>query len=153
MAGSFTVNGVTEAATGSGQLLIGDPTNANTAGLEVRVPLAASQVQGGLSANLTVTRGIASTLDTTLNSLLDPVTGRFQAIDQGYQDQTTALQNEINQQQQAINAKQAQLVTEFTNMESTLAQLQQAGNILSTQFQSQLAATGTTSKSTGQSVL
>jgi flagellar hook-associated protein 2 len=126
--GSFVVNGVTEQATGIGQFLTGNQSNANTAGLEVRVTLTPAQVGSGTQADLSITRGIASQLDGLLNSLTDPVTGRFKTIDDSFNQQVTDLESQKTQQTNAMNAKQQQLQTEFANMETTLAQLQAASN-------------------------
>ncbi len=128
--GSFVVNGVTEQATGIGQFLTGNQNNANTAGLEVRVTLTPTQVGSGTQADLSITRGIASQLDGLMNSLTDPVTGRFKTIDDSLNQQVTDLESQKTQQTNAMNAKQQQLLTEFANMESTLAQLQAASSAI-----------------------
>jgi flagellar hook-associated protein 2 len=106
VAGSFIVNGVTEAATGLGQVLTVNAGNANTAGLEVVVTLTPAQITPTPEASLTVSRGIASGLKTILGGMLDPVTGRLANIDQSLQDRLTQLQNEVTQQNQAMAAKQ-----------------------------------------------
>ena len=136
VAGTFTVNGVTEPAVGSGQFLTGEATNAHTSGLEVRVALGSTQLGSGLTAQLQVTRGMASTLNNTLNTLLDPVTGTFQVIDQNYQANERNVQDEITQEQRLMAAKRQSLVVEFVNMETTLSQLKTAGSFISSQFSS-----------------
>ncbi|HZU38829.1 MAG TPA: flagellar filament capping protein FliD, partial [Gemmataceae bacterium] len=132
VAGSFIVNGVTETATGDGQFLIGNSGNTHTAGLEVRAAVTAAQLGSGISGTVTVTRGIGSALDQALNGMLDPITGRFQSIDQNLQQSYDTLQQEVSAQQTAINSHRQQLVAQFTQMESTLAQLQSASSTLST---------------------
>lgn len=146
--GSFVVNGVTEAARGSGQFLIGNSGNANTDGLEVRVTLTPAQVGGGTQAQVNVSRGLASQLDVVLNGMLDPVNGRLKTIDDSFNQTTTDLNNEITADTSAMQAKQQSLLNEFTAMEQTLAQLQAASNFISAQTQAALAsATTQTQKS------
>src|SRR6185437_6814143 len=86
VAGSFVVNGVTEAAVGNGQILAATAGNAKTNGLQVRVSLTADQVAQGATGTVNVTRGVASRLGQVLNSFLDPVSGRLKTIDQSFQD-------------------------------------------------------------------
>lgn len=126
VAGNFVVNGVTEAAQGVGQFLTGAQGNANTSGLEVRVTLSPTQVGSGAQAGLTITRGIASKLDTLLNQLTNQQTGRLTTINSGFNTELTTLQAQQTQLTNAMNAQQQQLETEFASMESTLAQLQAA---------------------------
>ena len=134
VAGNFVVNGVSEAATGNGQVLTGNSGNANTAGLEILVSLTPSQIQASPEATVTVTNGIASQLSTLLNNLTDPVTGRITSIDNQYQTQIQSLQQQITKQNASIALQQQTLTAEFTNMEETLAQLQETGNFLSAQL-------------------
>ena len=128
--GSYVVDGVTETAKGIGQVLTGTSTNAHTAGLVVRVSLTPDQVGGGTQTTLSVTRGIASQLNALLNSFTDSITGRFKTIDNGFNQELTDLEAQKTQQTNAMNAKQQQLLTEFADMEKTLAQLQAVSNAL-----------------------
>ncbi len=131
VAGSFVVNGITEAATGTGQLLVGNSTNAHTSGLQVLVTLTSSQLTNGPAASLTVTRGIASQLATTLQSWLDPVSGRLKLITDGFDNSVQDLQKQIDQENAYVQSKTQALLTEFANMETTVSKLQLAGNYLS----------------------
>jgi flagellar hook-associated protein 2 len=136
VAGSFLVNGVTESATGSGQLLTGNSGNANTAGLAVNVTLLPSQVSSPPTtpvANLTFTQGLASQLGNALNSLLDPTTGQLQVINQNFQQQLSTYAAQVKQLQAQYNAQQANLETEFTNMETTLSSLKSTSSFISQQ--------------------
>ena len=67
VAGSFLVNNVAEAATGSGQVLTGAVSNTNTSGLATVVTLTQSQLQVGVDATLSITRGMASRLDSIMH--------------------------------------------------------------------------------------
>lgn len=131
--GSFLVNGVAESASGSGQFLLGDPTNAHTADLQVRVTLTAAQVGAGTQADLTVSRGLASLMDVSLSGLLDPVDGRLKSIDDGFNQLVTDYEKRAADQTDALNSQKARLQQEFATMEQTLAQLQSASSFLAVQ--------------------
>ena len=147
VAGSFVVNGVTETAQGNGQILAGLSTNTNTSGLQVRVTLGASQIPAGPAATVSVTRGLASRIGRVLNAYLDPVNGRLKQIDQGFQDDVDAIQKTIDSQNASMAAEQQALQLQFTNMETTIAQLQTAGNFLSQQFGSLKSSSSSSSSS------
>jgi flagellar hook-associated protein 2 len=131
--GKFLVNGVAESAVGAGQFLQGSSTNANTAGLQVRVTLSSSQIQDGPEGSLTVSRGVASQLDALLSSLLDPTNGQLKSIDDGLNQQITDVQKVVDQQNASIQAKQQALVNQFVTLETTVSSLQSVGNFLGAQ--------------------
>lgn len=142
VAGSFLVNGASEAATGGGQVLTGKAGNANTDGLAVRVSLLDSQLSPGPStpvANLGVSHGVAAQLGDVLNGLLDPVSGRLQTIDKGFQDQIAAYQKTIDRLNRDYTARQNQLTRQFVQLEATVNQLKTAGNFLTAQTAALLA--------------
>ena len=129
--GSFTVNGVTEAATGNGQFLLGATTNANTAGLQVRVNLTQDQITAGNNSSVvTVSQGIGTQLDNTLTTMLDPVSGELTDIQNGYTAQITALDSRKADETTLMNDQTSRLQDEFTQMEETLQQLQASTNFL-----------------------
>jgi flagellar hook-associated protein 2 len=132
--GSFLVNGVAQQTTGSGQFLVGNHTNANTADLQVRVTLTPSQVVDGPEASLTVTRGLASQLNVALDSLLDPVSGRLKQIDDSFTTAKNGIQEEIDRQNELMQTKRDALVEKFTAMETAISQLQTIGNMLGVQI-------------------
>jgi len=131
--GSFLVDGEVESAHGSGQFLLGDATNANTADLQVRVALSAAQVGGGLTADLSVTRGVASRLDNVLANLFDPINGRLNTIDSGFQASLDHLDEQSAKQNEIMESRRVQLQKQFAAMERVLSQLQSASNFLSGQ--------------------
>jgi flagellar hook-associated protein 2 len=136
VAGSFIVDGVTETATGRGRLLVGADDNANTADLQLRVSLSASQVQAGVDAEVTVTRGVASKLDQVLGKILDPVSGRIKTVNDGFDDKIEALQKAIDRQNEFFEKQQQELIDQFTALETTIAQLQSTATYLSSQLTS-----------------
>ena len=130
--GSFVVNGVTETAKGVGQILTGDTANANTSGLVVVVSLTPGQITaGGTDSTLSVTRGLASSLDTALSSLLDPVNGQLTQIGSQITKGITAAQADVTTQQNALNAQQTALLQQFAALETVMANLQQTSSLLS----------------------
>jgi flagellar hook-associated protein 2 len=153
VAGNFVVNGVTEPAQGIGQFLTGNRSNANTAALEVRVTLSPTDVGSGIQTQVSVSRGVAAQLNTLMNQLTDPQTGRLTTIDNSFNTQLTALQSQQALLTKAMAAKQQALQTEFANMESTLAQLQTASNAINSLSASlaSLVSTSTTPRSSTSS--
>lgn len=127
VAGHFVVNGVTEAATGSGQTLTGAAGNANTDGLQVRVTSSTAT-----SANLTVTQGFASRLNSVLGKYLDASNGRLKTIDESFQKQYDAIDQTITRQNNALQVKTEALTKQFAAMESAVNSMKG--------LQSQLAA-------------
>jgi flagellar hook-associated protein 2 len=130
VAGSFVVNGVTEAATGKGQILTGNSTNANTAGLIVSSSLTPGQITGTPEATLTVTQGVAAHVGNVLSAMLDPVSGQLTTIQQSLQKQASNIGDSITSLQKALNLQQAQLLQQFVQMESNLAAIQGIANSL-----------------------
>jgi len=153
VAGSFLVNGVTEAATGSGQTLTSNASNVNTGGLVVRATLTPAQISGSPEASVTITQGIGAQVGNALGQLLDPVSGQLATIGQSLQSQASDLGQTITQQQQQLQQQQQALLLEFSNMETTIAQLQTAGNALGASLTGFSSTTGssTSSSSSGSS--
>jgi flagellar hook-associated protein 2 len=129
--GQFVVNGITEPAGGNGQFLIGNVSNANTSGLEVRVTLTPAQVGAGTQASLTVSSGVANQLNDALNTLLDPVTGRLKSIDDGFTQTIAGDNTDIASETALMQEKQQSLLAQFNAMEQTLAQLQSVSSLIS----------------------
>jgi flagellar hook-associated protein 2 len=133
VAGSFTVNGVTEAARGSGQFLSGETGNANTADLQLRITLTPTQVGTGYAADVHVRRGVASRLDQVFNSIFDPINGRMKTITNRLNDGIQELEDQKTQRNEIIAARTASLQKQFAAMERVLSQLQSAGGFLTQQ--------------------
>ena len=134
--GSFIVNGVTEAAKGVGQILTGLTTNSKTADLAVVVTLNPSQIPaGGTDSTLSVTRGIASSLDNTLKGLLDPVDGAMTLIANQITKSISDAQTEVTNQTTALNTQQTALMQQFAALETVMANLQQTSNLLTSVLQ------------------
>ncbi len=134
VAGNFIVDGVVEAAVGSGQLLSGNLENTNTADLQLRVTLQESQVVAGVEGTLTVTEGLGASLDKILDGFLDPVDGTLQVIDDSFNEELESLQASLDRQQAVFDRQQETLIKEFTALETALSQLQSTSNFLATQL-------------------
>jgi flagellar capping protein FliD len=103
-------------------------------------------------ASVSVTQGLAAQLGAALNNMLDPSTGQFQAIDQGFQQQLSTYATQVQRLQAQYNAQQAALETEFTNMETTLSTLKNTASFISAQTNATDALAGlTTSSSSSKS--
>jgi flagellar hook-associated protein 2 len=150
--GSYVVNGVTETAKGTGQILTGNSTNAHTAGLVVVVSLTPAQVSsGGSDSTLTVTQGIASALNSKLQSLLDPVNGQLTGIANQITQNITNAQTDITNQTTAMDAEQTNLMSQFAALESVLASLQETSNLLTTELANSNSSGSSSSSSSASS--
>ncbi len=132
--GRFIVDGQIEEATGSGRLLTGSPDNANTADIQLRVTLNASQVVNGSETNLTVTRGFASQLDQLISDFLDPADGKIKTTDDSFQEQIESVEASIKSTEELMQSKTDSLLAEFAAMERALSQLQNQASFLASQF-------------------
>ncbi|MCA9262313.1 MAG: flagellar filament capping protein FliD [Planctomycetales bacterium] len=143
--GKFIVNGVEEETIGTGQFLSGKSGNANTDGLQVRISLTDSQV-ASLTENpkLEVTRGIASRIESALNELLrdegkDAETGIDRkgivgTTNDRYKEIVSDIDESIQRLNERFDREQEELARQFAALESTVSQLQTAGNFLSAQL-------------------
>ena len=122
VAGHFTVGGLTEAAAGNGQVLSGRSGNANTDGLQVRSSLAAPG-----TANVTVTQGLASRLNSVLDRYLNAGSGKLKAIDDQFTRQSADLDKTIGRQNDILKSKTDELTQRFAALESTVSSLKNVG--------------------------
>jgi flagellar hook-associated protein 2 len=132
--GNFIVNGVVESATGRGTLLIGDEGNAATADLQVRANINAADLTEGAEGTITVTRGLASRLDSMIDDLLDVENGQLKTINDRFTATDEGIQDSIERINIQVEAQQQSLISQFTALESIVGNLQQTGNFLSAQF-------------------
>jgi flagellar hook-associated protein 2 len=136
VAGSFIVDGQTEAAVGRGRVLSGNADNANTADLQVRVALSPGQVVAGVEASVTVTRGVAARLDQLLGSMLDSVTGSVKQVEDRFDQTADDIQKSIDRQNARFEAAQESLIRQFTALESAISSLQTTSSYLASQLAS-----------------
>ncbi len=134
VAGSFIVDGVVETATGSGRVLIGDSDNANTADLQVRVTLGASQVTNGVESTIDVTRGITSQLDQLFGDILDPDAGSVKTANEDFDLRIESLESSIARVNSISEAKTQYLLEQFTALERVLGELQTTSSFVTSQL-------------------
>lgn len=136
VAGTFIVNGQSETAVGNGRLLVGNADNENTADLQLLVSLTGDQVGSGLVSDVQITRGITSQLDSFLGDILDPETGTLKTINDDFDEQIESLDKSIERVQEQTDSRRDFLIAEFAALERVLSELQNTGNLLSSQLQS-----------------
>ena len=132
--GNFIVDGVVEAATGSGRVLIGDSENEFTADLQVRITLDGSQVVEGAEGDLIVSRGITARLDQYFGDLLEAETGTMATIKEDFDLRIESLDDSIARVNAISEAKTQFLIEQFTALERTLADLQNTSSFLASQL-------------------
>lgn len=125
-----------EPATGNGQILTGLDGNLLTSGLRLLVTLTPSQVATGAEGSVTFTRGLGTTIDTSMNYLTDSTSGTITYAENALNSQIDDLANQIKDQQALMDEKSARLFQEFSDLESTLQSLKTQGNYLSNQLAS-----------------
>lgn len=134
--GSFLVNGLNEVATGKGQILSGDKLNENTAGLQLRVALSASNVSNQTTALFTVTRGIGANFAKVTEGILSATNGLAAITNTVYDKQLSDLQASLERQQAVFDRQQVQLKKQFSALESAISSLQSTSSYVSSQLAS-----------------
>jgi flagellar hook-associated protein 2 len=124
-----TIDGVT--ATGNGQYLT-VPTGASSpaAGLSLQVTTPGITTSTNLGT-LTYTPGIAQSLVTLADSLSNPVSGAISQTIKSLQTQSQGLTSQIDFYGNIAAEEQKMLTTQFSNLETVLAQLQNQSSSLS----------------------
>ncbi len=134
--GTFRVNDQTETATGRGQILSGDTLNENTAGLQLRISLSASNVLEETTAEVTVTRGVGASLTKVLDGILSSTSGTAAIANTEFNARLSDLQASMERQQSVFDQQQQQLVKQFSALESAISTLQSTSNYVSSQLAS-----------------
>ncbi len=134
--GTFRVNDQNETATGRGQILSGDTLNENTAGLQLRISLSASNVLEETTAQVTVTRGVGASLTKVLDGILSSTSGTAAIANTEFNARLSDLQASMERQQSVFDQQQQQLVKQFSALESAISTLQSTSNYVSSQLAS-----------------
>jgi flagellar hook-associated protein 2 len=135
-----SING--ETATGQGQFLTGSQQGGQASGLEIRV----TATSAGSYGNIVYTSGIADSVKNYTNTLTDPYTGILTLDTNDFQSQYNDLQTDIANIEAQVSADQQLWLLQFTNMETTVANLKSASAGLVT-----LSSGGTTTSSSSSS--
>ena len=88
----------------------------------------------GLTADLSVTRGLAAAADAALANMLDPVTGRLRIINDSFATRIEDVDKLIARHTKAAEQRRDQLLKQFVALERTVSQLQGLGSYLNTQL-------------------
>lgn len=123
-----TING--EAATGHGQILIGNEGNANTEGLRLRI----TGTTTGDYGTIHFTQGIASQVGHYLDVASRPGSGIVRSAQEAIQSQITRFDADIAVYEDRLGARELRLIRQFAAMESALSRLQGQGAFLSSQI-------------------
>ena len=132
--GNFVVDGKTEVAVGRGRILSGDPDNENTADLQVSITLSPGQVTAGIEGTVTVSRGLASSLDQMLGQLLNSETGILTSVDDSYDKQVESAQQSIDRQKTLFDLQEASIRQQFQTLESAISQMNATSSYLGGQL-------------------
>ncbi|MGD9856726.1 MAG: hypothetical protein AB7U20_17400, partial [Planctomycetaceae bacterium] len=108
--------------------------NQHTADLQVRISLTPADVLPGIDAELAVTQGLAARLDQVLNQFLDPVTGRFKIIKDGFDSSIENLQRNLDRQTASFERQREKIVRDFTALESAISELNNTSSFLASQL-------------------
>ncbi len=136
-----TING--ETATGTGRTLTGNAGNATTEGLQLLVSQAAAS--GATPNHVSVTHGVADSLNQTLTQILDPINGSVAGAESALNSQISDTQNEIAKIQTEVSTYQDYLTQLFSAMETRVSALQAQGNA----FNASIGSTSTSGSSSG----
>jgi flagellar hook-associated protein 2 len=120
-----TING--EAATGSGQFLLGNKGNSRTDGLQVMY----TGTTTGLIGTMDFTQGLANTFDAALTNYTDPGAGILSALDKSLQSQIQDLTSRITTLNEALSSKEESLRLKFARMEEAMSKIQSQGSQIS----------------------
>lgn len=141
-----TING--EEATGSGQYLTGNNTNDTTSGLKLKVTLTEADLLDGAEGTVTLTKGLASRMNTILTSLNLAGEGLLDRRISSYQSQVDDLADQIDDFDARLEIRREYLEAKYNAMEEALAELDSVGSYLESQIAG-LSANWKGSKSSG----
>ena len=127
-----TING--EAATGTGQGLLGDEDNVNTDGLTVRYSGTSDDVDAG---DIKLTLGVAELFERIIYAMTDTVDDGYVAFKQdNLQDRVSDLEDRIAVMDERLDSRMEIMINKFIRMELAISQLQSQSNWLTGQLTS-----------------
>ena len=131
-----TING--EAATGTGQILVGDSDSDSIAGLSIRATITAAQLttQGSDQGTVKITQGVADSLRRSLESITDPFEGLVATKEDAIQDTIDSAQDQIEAMEERLALTESTLLRQFTAMETAVAEMNSVGAFLGSQLAS-----------------
>lgn len=132
--GVFRINGIVEQATGRGRVLTGNRDNPFTDDLQVLVTLGPDQVDSGIESELTLTRGVASTLGQLIGQFQDTESGLLQTANDRFSQLVEDIDSEIESQEETFSQQEQELREQFVALETALGELQATQSFLTQQF-------------------
>ncbi len=125
-----TING--EAATGSGQNLLGNSGNTNTDGLSLRVSYSGT-VPADLGT-LKLTLGVAELMDKKLNTMLDTINGYVMYRQTGLQSTIDNIGKQVDTMEARLTKEREKLTNQYLAMEKSISKIQNVSNWLTKQL-------------------
>jgi flagellar hook-associated protein 2 len=119
-----TING--EAATGSGQFLLGNLDNTNTSGLQIQYTGSSTGLVGNIKFNTGLGQRVLQSLDSLRNSTTGLISTSSSALDTQIEDMTSR----IERIQTRASERTQELKMRFAKMEDAIARSQQQGSRL-----------------------
>ena len=132
--GVFRINGIVEQATGRGRVLTGNRDSPFTDDLQVLVTLGPDQVDSGIESELTLTRGVASTLGQLIGQFQDTESGLLQTVNDRFSQLVEDIDSEVESQEETFSQQEQELREQFVALETALGELQATQSFLTQQF-------------------
>ena len=98
--------------------------------------LSPGQIVAGVEGTVTVSRGLASSLDQAIGQLLNSETGILTAADDGYDKQVESVQKSIDRQKTLFDLQEASIRKQFQTLESAISQMNATSSYLGGQLSS-----------------
>ena len=129
-----TING--EKATGTGQYLIGDNSNENTAGLKLLITLTPEELTAGSEGSVRFIKGMADVLNDKLTTYTDTYNGAIKTKKDSIEASINTYSDKITFMEEQIERKRESLYEQFTAMENALSELQSQQQYLTAMIKS-----------------
>ena len=128
------ING--EAATGTGQTLVGNERNATTDGLKLQILFTEDQLRDGSDGTVTLAKGVAAKMNDSVASITATGQGLMDRQIKAYQDQVTDLTNRVTDFDKRLEARREALKRQFYAMEQAMANFNAIGSYMTSQIES-----------------
>ncbi len=127
-----TING--EEAEGKGQMLTGLEDNETTAGLKIKVTYEAAQIGSGVEGKISLSKGVASSLNGLLDSLSKSDTGLISSRIKSYEAQVKNIKERVVEFDERLTLRRERLKQQFIRMEEVLGMMNSQSAYLTTQL-------------------
>ena len=127
-----TIDGL--AAEGTGRVLKATSANSSAEGLSVLVSLDADEIGGGVSALVTVVKGVAKQAQDLLDYLTDPVDGYVKGKEDRFLSQVESYSDQIERREELLVLRRQRMVERFARLETAISSIRNQGEFLSSQL-------------------